>query len=114
MLHGTFIFLEPPAYNWYLSITAILLDASYSLHNVVAWIKNKPFLSRWGSIFYISTVVLGQSILDTRVRHKLVSNVSCLPRPLCRATMLTPACSLYFSGQSRLYVHTQPLEVTLS
>lgn len=25
--------------------------------------------------------------------------------------MLTPACSLYFSGQSRLYVHTRPLEV---
>jgi hypothetical protein len=60
MLHGTFMFVEPPIYNWYLSGTSILLNASWSLHNVIAWIKNKPFLPRWGSIFYISTVILVQ------------------------------------------------------
>lgn len=60
MLHGTFIFPEPPVYNWYLSSTAIFLNISWSLHNVIAWIKNKPFLTRWGSIFYISTVIMVQ------------------------------------------------------
>lgn len=60
MFHGTFIFANPPAYNWYLSVTAILLNTSWSLHNVIAWIKNKPFLPRWGSTLYITTVILVQ------------------------------------------------------
>jgi hypothetical protein len=60
MFHGTFIFPNPPVYHWYLSATVILLNTSYSLHNVVAWIKNKPFLSRKASLFYIITVGLAQ------------------------------------------------------
>ncbi|OJD35650.1 uncharacterized protein BKCO1_16000165 [Diplodia corticola] len=59
MFHGTFIFAHEPYYGWYLSSTAVFLNASWCLHNVIAWLKNKPFLSRKVSIFYITTVVLG-------------------------------------------------------
>lgn len=60
MFHGTFIFTSYPVYNWYLSVTAIFLNFSWSLHNVIAWMKNKPFLSRWASRVYIGTVILAQ------------------------------------------------------
>ncbi|KAJ5899591.1 hypothetical protein N7495_004335 [Penicillium taxi] len=58
MFHGTFIFAHEPAYGWYLSVTAIGLNISWMLHNVIAWMKNKPFLSRRASRIYIITVVL--------------------------------------------------------
>ncbi|KAJ5349070.1 hypothetical protein MYU51_011873 [Penicillium brevicompactum] len=58
MAHGTFIFPNPPAYGWYLSVTAIGLNISWALHNVVAWMKNRPFLSRRVSRIYIITVML--------------------------------------------------------
>ncbi|KAL2831447.1 hypothetical protein BDW59DRAFT_182115 [Aspergillus cavernicola] len=57
-LHGTFVFIEGPAYGWYLSTTAALLYISYNIHNVVNWIKVKPFLPKWGSRLYIITVIL--------------------------------------------------------
>ena len=50
MAHGTFIFPHEPVYGWYLSVTAIGLN--------IAWMKNRPFLSRKVSIIYIVTVVL--------------------------------------------------------
>jgi hypothetical protein len=88
MLHGTFIFTNPPVYNWYLSTTAILLNASWSLHNVIAWIKNKPFLPRWGSLVYIWSVILVQPYWVLEI----VANF------------------LYFSSQNSLFVHTRPFE----
>ena len=36
------------------------LITSWSLHNVIAWLKNKPFLDRRGSWIYIGTVVMVQ------------------------------------------------------
>ncbi|KAK3673597.1 hypothetical protein LTR78_006502 [Recurvomyces mirabilis] len=88
MFHGTFIFTNAPVYNWYLSVTAIFLNTSWSLHNVIAWIKNKPLLPRWASIFYITTVILVQPywILE------IVANF------------------LYFSNTSNLFVYTRPYE----
>ena len=56
--HGTFIFTPDPFYGWHLSATAIFLYLSWYLHNIVAWMKNKPFLPRWGSWLYIGTVVM--------------------------------------------------------
>ncbi|WPH00779.1 Hypothetical protein R9X50_00360900 [Acrodontium crateriforme] len=88
MFHGTFIFTNPPVYNWYLSTTAIFLNISWSLHNVIAWIKNKPFLSRWGSRFYIGTVILVQPYWVLEITANF----------------------LYFSGKSDLFVHTRPYE----
>lgn len=41
-------------------MAAIFLNASWSLHNVIAWMKIKPFLSRPFSILFISTVILVQ------------------------------------------------------
>lgn len=58
--HGTWIFTSPPVYGWYLSTTAIFLNISWSLHNVIAWMKVKPFLSRRWSLVYIGTVILVQ------------------------------------------------------
>jgi hypothetical protein len=52
--------MEGRTYGWYLSCTAILLNTSWSLHNVISWLKTRPFLSRNWSIFYITTVILAQ------------------------------------------------------
>ncbi|KAK4540974.1 hypothetical protein LTR36_008482 [Oleoguttula mirabilis] len=88
MFHGTFIFTKAPVYNWYLSTTAILLNISWSLHNVIAWLKNKPLLPRWGSVFYISTVILVQPYWVLEITANF----------------------LYFSDQSRLFTYTRPYE----
>lgn len=57
---GFFIFFHPPIYAWWLSVAAIPLNMSWSLHNVIAWIKIKPFLSRPVSLIFIGTVILVQ------------------------------------------------------
>ncbi|CAO2655609.1 Nn.00g044120.m01.CDS01 [Neocucurbitaria sp. VM-36] len=58
--HGTFIFFNDPVYGWYLSTTAALLFISYFLHNVVAWLKIRPFLPRWGSRVFIISLLCAQ------------------------------------------------------
>ncbi|KAF2626260.1 hypothetical protein BU25DRAFT_344148 [Macroventuria anomochaeta] len=58
--HGTFIFVEDPYYGWYLSATATLLFISYFLHNVVAWLKIRPFLPQWGSRLFIISLLCVQ------------------------------------------------------
>ncbi|KAJ4295258.1 hypothetical protein N0V90_007269 [Kalmusia sp. IMI 367209] len=58
--HGTFIFVEDPAYGWYLSSTAALLFISYQLHNVVSWLKIRPFLPVWGSRVFIFSLLAVQ------------------------------------------------------
>ncbi|KIW15312.1 hypothetical protein PV08_05357 [Exophiala spinifera] len=59
--NGFFIFFNAPVFGWYLSSTAVLLITSWGLHNVIAWIKNKPFLSQTTSRIYIGTVALVQA-----------------------------------------------------
>lgn len=49
--HGTFCFFDFKGYGWYLSSTAALLYLSYILHNVVAWLKVKPFFHGKSTIF---------------------------------------------------------------
>ncbi|KAF2861917.1 hypothetical protein K470DRAFT_214072 [Piedraia hortae CBS 480.64] len=88
MLHGTFIFTNPPVYAWYLSTTAIFLNTSWSLHNIIAWLKNRPFLPRWGSRLYLFTVLLVQPYWVLEI----VANF------------------LYFGQRSRLFVYTRPWE----
>ncbi|EDU40878.1 conserved hypothetical protein [Pyrenophora tritici-repentis Pt-1C-BFP] len=58
--HGTFIFVEDPRYGWYLSSTASLLFISYFLHNVVSWLKIRPFLPCWGSRLFIISLLCVQ------------------------------------------------------
>ncbi|RMD43080.1 hypothetical protein DV735_g2043, partial [Chaetothyriales sp. CBS 134920] len=43
MCHGTFCFMHFKGYGWYLSGTAALLYLSWIVHNLVAWMKMKPF-----------------------------------------------------------------------
>jgi hypothetical protein len=57
---GFFIFFHQPIYAWWLSVAAIPLNMSWSLHNVIAWLKIKPFLSRPVSLIFIGTVILVQ------------------------------------------------------
>jgi hypothetical protein len=80
MPHGTFMFPNPPAYGWYLSVTAIFLNMSWSLHNVVAWMKNKPFLSRRVSLIYIGTVILAQPywVLEIYANFTYFNNINTL------------------------------------
>ncbi|KAB5550826.1 hypothetical protein GE09DRAFT_1173975 [Coniochaeta sp. 2T2.1] len=58
--NGFFSFFDPPVWGWYLSSTAVLLITSWTMHNIIAWMKNKPFLQRRGNLIYISTVILVQ------------------------------------------------------
>ncbi|CAG7930568.1 unnamed protein product [Penicillium olsonii] len=88
MAHGTFIFTHEPVYGWYLSVTAIGLNISWALHNVIAWMKNRPFLSRKVSRFYIITVVL------------------CFPYWVLEMY----ANFTYFNNINKIFLHTRPLE----
>lgn len=49
--HGTFCFMDFKGYGWYLSSTAALLYISYIVHNVVAWMKVRPFFHGKSTIF---------------------------------------------------------------
>ncbi|KAJ9613345.1 hypothetical protein H2200_003287 [Cladophialophora chaetospira] len=55
---GFFILFKPPVYAWWLSVAAIPLNTSWWLHNVIAWMKLRPFLNRTGSRLFIGTVIL--------------------------------------------------------
>jgi hypothetical protein len=57
---GFWLFFNSPVHAWWLSISAIFLNASWSLHNVIAWMKLRPFLSRPVSWIFIGTVILAQ------------------------------------------------------
>jgi hypothetical protein len=57
---GFWLFFKSPTYAWWLSVSAIFLNASWSLHNVIAWMKIKPFLSRPVSLIFIGTIIIAQ------------------------------------------------------
>lgn len=88
MPHGTFIFPHSPAYEYYLCVTVIGLIVSWNLHNVVAWMEIKPFLSRKVSMFYISTIIL---VLPYWV-VEIYANFA------------------YFRNQNTIYETTRPME----
>lgn len=55
---GFFILFDQPIYGWWLSVAAIPLNASWCLHNVISWMKLKPFLSKTVSRLFIGTILL--------------------------------------------------------
>ncbi|QPC79063.1 hypothetical protein HYE68_009815 [Fusarium pseudograminearum] len=65
--HGFFAFFEEPEYGWILSSTATLLYISYFIHNLIAWLKIRPFLPKWGARSFIITLLMVQPywILET-------------------------------------------------
>ncbi|KAG7103430.1 hypothetical protein HYQ44_017518 [Verticillium longisporum] len=87
--NGFFIFFEPPVYGWFLSSTVILLLASWTLHNVIAWMKSKPFLGRRGNLIYIGSVILVQPYWILEVYANFV---------------------FFNTPNSRLFVTTRPFE----
>ncbi|OKP07870.1 hypothetical protein PENSUB_5766 [Penicillium subrubescens] len=67
LAHGTFIFAPDPVYGWYLAASAIGLIISWSLHNVIAWMKNRPFMGRKISLLYVGTIILAQPYWATEI-----------------------------------------------
>ncbi|KAF2459250.1 hypothetical protein BDY21DRAFT_340238 [Lineolata rhizophorae] len=90
--HGFWILLHNPMYAWWLSVSAIFLNASWSLHNVIAWMKIKPFLRRPISLLFIWSVILVQPywVLEIYANFAYFHNVNTIflrTRPweaLCR------------------------------
>jgi hypothetical protein len=52
--------LVPSNIPRYLSSTATLLFISYQIHNIVSWLKIRPFLPKWGSYFFIGSLIAVQ------------------------------------------------------
>lgn len=102
LILGTVIFTNQPVYHWYLSTTAIFLNTSWSLHNVIAWIKNKPFLSRKASLFYIWTVALAQPYWVVEI----VANVSYALTRISRDTILTSVVAVLRQLQQHLRLYS--------
>ncbi|KAF7179026.1 hypothetical protein CNMCM7691_007796 [Aspergillus felis] len=88
MPNGTFIFPKDPVYGWYQSVTAVGLNVSWSLHNVIAWMKNRPFMSRKVSLFYIGTVILAQPYWVLEIYANFA----------------------YFNNYNKIFLTTRPLE----
>lgn len=78
MVQGFAMFPNPPVYGWFLSTGAIFLNTSWSMHNLIAWMKNKPFLSKRVSRIYIITVILVQPywILEITANFLYFNNIN--------------------------------------
>ncbi|KAL4820007.1 hypothetical protein BDW67DRAFT_181715 [Aspergillus spinulosporus] len=104
--HGTFIFNKPPVYGWYLSVSAVALNISWTLHNVISWMKIRPFFSRRVSIAYITTVLLVQPywVLEIYANFTYFNNINRIFQvtrplePLFRDPWwICTACSLFYA-----------------
>ncbi|KAI4940972.1 hypothetical protein J4E91_011057 [Alternaria rosae] len=85
---GFWLFFPSPVHAWWLSVAAIFLNASWSLHNVIAWMKIKPFLSKPVSYIFIGTVVLVQPYWVVEIYANFA----------------------YFHGVNKTFLHTRPYE----
>jgi hypothetical protein len=96
---GFVILFNAPIYAWWLSVAAIPLNISWSLHNVIAWMKIKPFLSRRVSLIFIGTVILVQPYWVVEIYANFtyfhsINNVFLHTRPweaLCRYVSHSPS-----------------------
>ena len=73
---------------WWLSVAAIFLNASWSLHNIIAWMKIKPFFSKPLSYVFIGTVILAQPYWILEIYANFA----------------------YFHGVNQLFLDTRPYE----
>lgn len=99
MGHGTFCFMAFRGYGWYLSTTAALLYCSCFTHNVVAWLKIRPFfvgphtsfrpgVCKWVRRVYLTTLAM----TVPPVIFQIFNNYR------------------FFNNISRLYVRVRPYE----
>jgi len=91
MPHGTFCFASFDGYGWYLSSTAALLYLSWIVHNMVAWLKIRPFLTKRASSIFIGTLCLSVPPIILQI----VNNF------------------LFFNNIKDLYVKVRPYEVLM-
>ncbi|KAF5263114.1 hypothetical protein FOXYS1_6140, partial [Fusarium oxysporum] len=91
--HGFFCFFDEPEYGWVLSSTATLLYISYFIHNLIAWLKIRPFLPKWGARIFIISLLIVQPywVLETWANFQYhnhlgskIFNTSRLLEPLFR------------------------------
>ena len=75
-------------YGWYLSSTATLLYSSLYLHDIIAWMKTKPFLTpKYSKIYILSFLVTTPYwIVETYTNYA------------------------FFNGIDRMFLKTRPLE----
>ena len=86
-------------YGWYLSSTAALLYASWIVHNIVAWIKIKPFFLDAKSLFHARTGMIVSRIY-------LITLAMTIP-----PTILQIVCNfLFFNNINDLYTRIRPTE----
>jgi DNA modification methylase len=83
---GFWLFFRTPIFAWWLSVGAIFLNASWSLHNVISWMKIKPFLSRPVSWGFIGTVILVQPYWIAEIYANFA----------------------YFHGHNKIFIKTRP------
>jgi hypothetical protein len=99
MSHGTFCFMSFEGYGWYLSSTAALLYCSYFTHNVVAWMKIKPFfvgaqaafrpaICKWVRIVYLTSLAATAPVMVFEIANNF----------------------RFFNNISRLYEKSRPYE----
>ncbi|KNG45675.1 hypothetical protein TW65_07569 [Stemphylium lycopersici] len=85
---GFWLFFPSPVHAWWLSVAAIFLNASWLLHNVIAWMKIKPFLSKPVSYVFIGTVILALPYWILEIYANFA----------------------YFHGVNKLFLDTRPYE----
>ena len=78
-------------YGWYLSSTAALLYLSWIVHNLIAWIKIKPFISTRSSQVFTGTLCL----TIAPIIFQIVNNF------------------LFFSNIRDTYIKVRPFEVLM-
>lgn len=102
---GFWLFPRSPIDAWWLSVSAIFLNASWSLHNVIAWMKIRPFLPRTWSLLFIGTVILVQPYWVVEIYASTVAR----PRQYQFHTNLLIDFT-YFHGINNIFRKTRPWE----
>ena len=96
---GTFCFMAFPGYGWYLSSTAALLYCSWIIHNVVAWLKVRPFFRESQPVFPVKVSRHASSIY--------IGTLLCTIPPI---TFQIYNNFLFFNGRHGLYPRVRPYE----
>jgi hypothetical protein len=86
---GFWLFPGGSASRWWLSVAAIPLNMSWFLHNIISWMKIKPFLSRFWSLVFLYTCILSFPYWAIEI----YANFS------------------YFNGDSNWFKKSRPLEL---